>query len=99
MQNKLIAAAALSLLVLAPNAARAEGKDGVAAVVNGEEITVEEMKQGYEDNTPIKEQVSFDVFYDKALDVYVNGKLTPVFTAGKKTGIKVDDVLEKADNQ
>ena len=75
MQNKLLAAAALSLLVFAPNAARAEGKDGVAAVVNGEKITVAEMKQGYEDNAPIKEQVSFDVFYDKALDVYVNGKL------------------------
>ena len=58
MQNKLIAAAALSMLVLAPNAARAEGKDGVAAVVNGEEITVEEMKQGYEDNRQINEKVS-----------------------------------------
>ena len=85
MQNKLIAAAALSMLVLAPNAARAEGKDGVAAVVNGEEITVEEMKQGYEDNTPIKEQVSFDVFYDKALDVYVNGKL--LYLAAEEAGV------------
>ena len=35
--------------------------------------------------------------YDAA-DVYVNGKLTPVFTAGKKTGIKVDSLLEAANH-
>ena len=75
MQNKIIAVAALSLLVMNPLQANAEGKDGVAAVVNGEKITVKEMKQGYEDNAPIKEKVSFNDFYTKALDVYVNGKL------------------------
>lgn len=75
MQNKIIAVAALSLLVMNPLPANAEGKDGVAAVVNGEKITVKEMKQGYEDNAPIKEKVSFNDFYTKALDVYVNGKL------------------------
>ena len=74
MQNKIIAVAALSLLVMNPLLANAEGKDGVAAVVNGEKITVKEMKQGYEDNAPIKEKVSFNDFYTKALDVYVNGK-------------------------
>ena len=75
MQNKIIAAAALSLLVLNPGNVYAEGKGGVAAVVNGEKITVKEMREGYNDNPPIKARVSFDDFYAKALDVYVNGKL------------------------
>ena len=51
-------------------------KDGqVAARVNGEVITVDEIRQGYEDNPQIAEQVSFNEFYEKALDVFVNGKL------------------------
>lgn len=75
MQNKILALAALSILALSPSFAQAEGKDGVAAIVNGEKITVKEMKQGYEDNAPIKEQVSFPKYYEKALDIYVNGKL------------------------
>ncbi len=75
MRNKLLAAAALSLLVLNPLTARAEGKDGVAAVVNGEKITVKEMREGYKDNPEINSRVNFDDFYAKALDVYVNGKL------------------------
>lgn len=85
MQKKLFAAFALSLAFFSPKFVFAEGNDGVAAVVNGENITVSEMKQGYEDNTPIKEQVSFDVFYEKALDVYVNGKL--LYQAAEEAGI------------
>ena len=75
MRNKYVAAAALSLLMMNPFNAGAAGKNGVAAVVNGEKITVAEMKQGYEDNRQIKEKVSFDDFYEKALEIYVNGKL------------------------
>ncbi len=75
MRHNLLAAAALSLLVFNPFNARAEGNDGVAAVVNGEEITVKEMREGYNDNPEIKSRVNFDDFYAKALDVYVNGKL------------------------
>ena len=33
-----------------------------------------------------------------AADVYVNGKLTTVFTANKKTGISVDDLLKSANH-
>ena len=47
----------------------------IAARVNGEIITVEEIKKGYDDNPQIAEQVSFDDFYKKALDVFVNGKM------------------------
>lgn len=75
MQNKYVAMAALSLLIMNPFNADAAGKDGVAATVNGENITVAEMKQGYEDNRQIKEKVSFDEFYEKAQEIYVNGKL------------------------
>ena len=64
MRNKYVAAAALSLLMMNPFNAGAAGKNGVAAVVNGEKITVAEMKQGYEDNRQINEMVSFDDFYE-----------------------------------
>lgn len=93
MQNKFIAAAALSLLVLNPLNAQADGKNGVAAVVNGEKITVKEMKQGYEDNPQIKERVSFDDFYTKALDVYVNGKL--LYQAAEESGVTDTDKYER----
>ena len=74
MQNKYLALALVSALAFSTNA-RAEGKNGVAAVVNGEEISVAEIKKGYEDNPQIKANVPFDDFYAKALDIYVNGKL------------------------
>lgn len=75
MQKRYAALAALSLIMMNPLNANAAGKGGVAATVNGENITVSEMKQGYEDNRQINEKVSFDDFYAKALDIYVNGKL------------------------
>lgn len=74
MQNKFLALAMFSAMAISANA-YAEGKNGVAAVVNGEEITVADIKKGYEDNPQIKAQVPFDDFYAKALDIYVNGKL------------------------
>ena len=75
MQNKYAAAAVLSLMIASPFSAMAAGNNGVAATVNGENITVAEMREGYEDNKQIKDKVSFDDFYAKALDIYVNGKL------------------------
>lgn len=75
MQKTYVAVAALSLMMMNSFNAAAAGKDGVAATVNGENITIAEMKTGYEDNRQIKEKVSFDDFYAKALDIYVNGKL------------------------
>lgn len=75
MKTKYIAAIVLSLTILNPFNAQAEGKGGVAAVVNGEKITVAEIKTIY-DNTPqIHTQEKWDVFYAKALDVWVNGKI------------------------
>ena len=74
MKNNYLALAVVSALAFSTNAL-AEGKNGIAAVVNGEEISVDEIKKGYEENPQIKAKVPFDEFYAKALDIYVNGKL------------------------
>ena len=49
MKNNYLALAVVSALAFSSNAF-AEGKDGIAAVVNGEEISVDEIKKGYEAN-------------------------------------------------
>ena len=48
---------------------------GVAAKVNGEVISVDEIKRGYETNPQISAQVPFEEFYERAVDIFVNGKL------------------------
>jgi len=48
---------------------------GVAAKVNGEIISVEEIRKGYTNNPQIAAQIPFNDFYDRALDIFVNGKL------------------------
>lgn len=92
MQKKYIALAVLGLLLTASNA-NAEGKDGVAAVVNGEKITVKEIRDGYNENAQIKEQVSFDDFYGKALEIFVNAKL--VLQAAEKDKVRNSDEYKK----
>lgn len=84
MKNNYLALALVSAAVLSSNA-YAEGKNGVAAVVNGEEITAAEVKKGYDENPQIKAKVPFDEFYGKALDIYVNGKL--IYQAAVEDGI------------
>ena len=85
MQNKYVALAMMGALVLGASQAKADGKDGVAAVVNGEKITVAEIRQAYDDNPGIKKQVSFKDFYNKALEVVINGKL--VYQAAVKADV------------
>ena len=68
----------------------AEKNEGVAARVNGEVISVEEIRKGYTDNPQIAAQVPFDEFYDKAVDIYINGKL--VYQAAVEA--KVQDMPE-----
>ena len=51
------------------------GNHGVAAVVNGEEITVDEIRYTYDVNPQIKGNYSFKDFYNKAVKIYVDGKL------------------------
>lgn len=76
MMNPKYAALALTgVLMLAAAQAKAEGKDGVAAVVNGKNITVAEIKDAYNMNPAIKAKVPFNEFYEKTLDVFVDGEL------------------------
>ena len=79
MQKKYLLATSAIVVVLIAGAATykvwAEKNSGVAAVVNGEKITVAEIKDVYEANQQIKAQVPFEEFYNQALDVVVNGKL------------------------
>ena len=90
MQKNFVAMAVMGLAVLgASSEAFAAGKDGVAAVVNGEKITVAEVKKAYNDNPAIKEKVKFDDFYPRAVDIFVNSKL--VAQAADKAKIKDSD--------
>ena len=80
MQKKYIFAATVSAVIVLVAAAftykvYAEKNNGVAAVVNGEKITVAEMKDAYDKNPQIKAQASFEDFYAQALDIMVNSKL------------------------
>lgn len=87
MKNKYTAMAVLALLLVKPvDVFAAEGKDGVAALVNGDKITVAEVRKGYNENPQIKSQVKFDEFYPKALNVFVNSEL--VLQAADKAKVK-----------
>jgi peptidyl-prolyl cis-trans isomerase C len=70
--------------------ANAEGNNGVAAKVNGEVITVNDLKQSYADHPQIKDRVPFEEFYAKTLDVFVNSKL--VYQAAQAA--KIEDTPE-----
>lgn len=79
MQKKYLFAASAALVVLIAGAftytVQAQKNNGIAAVVNGEQITVAQVKEAYENNPQIKSQVSFDEFYGRALDIMINAKL------------------------
>ncbi len=79
MQKKYIIATSAAIVVLIAGAltykVHAEKNNGVAAIVNGETVTVAEIKEVYDKNPQIKAQASFEDFYNQAIDVAVNGKL------------------------
>ena len=75
MQKKYLVTAVLGLLLLDPALSRADGKDGVAAVVNGENITVSDIRETYEANPQVKAQMPFEEYYNRALDYAVSTKL------------------------
>ena len=79
MKNKYVFAATAAVVVLLAGAftykVYAERNNGIAAVVNGEQITVAEVKEAYEGTPQIKTQVSFEEFYNRALEVMINSKL------------------------
>lgn len=56
------------------------------------------VEAGYTYNVPDAKGMIISAGRYDAVDVYVFGKKTPVFTADKKTGIKVDEIIDKALN-
>ena len=86
MKTQYLAAAVLSALMLNPLSAAAEGKDGVAAVVGGEKITVDEIRKTYESAPQLKAQATFEQFYPQAVAVWVNGEALQ--QAAKKSGVE-----------
>lgn len=83
MQKKYIALALLAMMAAGVNA-NADGKDGLAAEVNGVKITVAEVKKAYEANAKINSSVPFDEFYPKALEFFVKGKVISQAAANAK---------------
>ena len=59
---------------------------GVAAKINVEIVYINDLKQSYADHPQIKDRVSFEEFYAKTLDVFVNSKL--VYQAAKAAKIE-----------
>lgn len=86
MKTQYIAAAVLSAMLLNPLPAGAEGKNGVAAVVNGEKITVAELKDSYNALPQLKSQVSFDQFYPRMVEAKATE--TAILQAAKKANIE-----------
>lgn len=85
MQKKYAAVAILSIMLMNPLTASAAGKAGVAATVNGQDITVAEIQEAYEMNPTVKGKISFEDFYGKALDFFVNNQM--LFQAAESDGV------------
>ncbi len=86
MKTQYITAAILSVMIFNPLTASAEGKDGVAAVVNGEKITVNEIRKTYDSTPQIKNQATFEQFYPQAVAIWINGEALQ--QAAKKAGVE-----------
>ncbi len=78
MQKKYLFATTAAIVVLVAGVwtykVCAEKNNGIAAIVDGEQITVAEVKEVYE-QSPQLQQVPFEQFYTHALDVMINNKL------------------------
>ena len=85
MDKKYFAVAALGLAMLYSSTSLAAGKDGVAAVVNGKAVKVSDIQTAYNANPSVKEQTSFNDFYEKTLDIFVDGEI--VYQAAAAAGI------------
>lgn len=86
MKNKYILPTLLAVVLATSTNALAKGKDGVAAVVDGQKIMVSELEKGYNENPQISSQMKFEDFYDRAREIFVNAKL--VAAAAEKDKIK-----------
>ena len=98
MQKKYIFAASAAIVILVAGAftykVYAQKNNGIAAVVNGEQITVAEVREAYEQNVRLKGQIPFEQFYEQALDAMVNVKLA--LQAATKANIQATPEYQKA---
>ena len=78
MQKKYLFAATAAIVVLVAGAwtykVYAEKNNGIAAIIDGEQVTVAEIKEIY-NQSPQMQQVPFEEFYPHALDVMINNKV------------------------
>lgn len=93
MNKKFLAMLMFSSALLTATSSFAAGKDGIAAVVNGKEVKVSDIKVAYEANPMVKEKTSFDEFYGKTLDIFVDGEI--VYQEATKSGIENDADYKK----
>lgn len=93
MNKKFLAMLMFSTAMFASSVSFAAGKDGVAAVVNGKNINVADIKVAYEANPMVKEKTSFDEFYGKTLDIFVDGEI--VYQEAVKANIENDENYKK----
>lgn len=75
MNKKYAALAVMGMMFIQTGSSFAAGKDGIAATVNGKNIKVEEIKTAYEQNPTVKKKTSFNDFYAKTLDIFVDGEV------------------------
>lgn len=97
MQKKYLFATTAAVVVLVAGVwtykVSAERNNGIAAVVNGEQITVAEIKEAYNQNPQMAAQETFENFYNRALDVMVNSKLA--LQAATKANIQATPEYQK----
>ena len=93
MSRKFAALAMVSFIAFGVAQANAEGNKGVAAVVNGKDIMVAEIRDIYEAMPEAKEKVSFNEFYEQTIRDFVGNEL--VYQAAEADKITETPEYEK----
>ena len=93
MSNKFLASLMFSTVLMASATSFAAGNNGIAAVVNGKNIKVDDIKVAYEANPALKEKTSFDEFYGKTLNIFVDGEI--VYQEAVKANVENDADYQK----
>lgn len=93
MSRKFAALAMVSFIALGTAEANAEGNKGVAAVVNGKDIMVTEIRDVYEAMPEAKEKVTFDDFYEQTIRDFVGNEL--VYQAAESEKVTETPEYEK----
>ncbi|MBR2033927.1 MAG: peptidyl-prolyl cis-trans isomerase [Alphaproteobacteria bacterium] len=93
ISRKFAALAMVSFIALGTAEANAEGNKGVAAVVNGKDIMVTEIRDVYEAMPEAKEKVTFDDFYEQTIRDFVGNEL--VYQAAESEKVTETPEYEK----